>query len=869
LTAGRLAADGWFGRVRRGICTILVPLVVLAVMAAGPAGAQAVDAAAKSRWERVLGAVEVYVRSASHNEDDYKAYSNDLAALIQDARAAAAAAKQDIETANQLLNALGPPPAAGEPAEVPEAAQQRRQLNDALAKHKARLGQAEYAITRATALQDQLAELFRADFVAVLLQRWPSPLLPQVAPAALREFADNTVVLARAPFEWYVNLPAEQASQILLHWRTLFFAAALAVGLALRHVALRRFGPDPALATPGYARRFVAAIATALGEGVLPAALLLAMQLRILTHGALISGLPADVLASVCQSLIALTLITAFSSAILRPKLPDWRLTRLTSKAAQRLHRRIVLLGTVFAIDLLFRSAATNISVSDDAKSFYVFFAVSAYALGLVLLTRPSVWQVEAVPTDGPTADGEAVIAPSPAVPVTAWARGWQIARTVIATVAIAGAIAAGIGYSRIGLYLTYNLVISAITLGGLYLLRGLMRETIELLSRRPSSRISSAAPRWLRAGTLHAWGGAIVDPLLVAAGLYLIAPDWGLPREEASRWLGAFLAGFSIGGVTISILDIALALGVFSAALVLTRLGRQALAESILPRTSLDPGVRNSIAVGVGYLGFVAAVLLAAGVLGLGMSNLAIVAGALSVGIGFGLQNIVNNFVSGLILLVERPLQVGDWVVIGDKQGHVKRINVRATEIETFERASVIVPNSEVLSSALINWTHKNTLGRVDVRVGAAYGTDTRKIRELLLACAQAHPEVMEWPKPFVIFADFAASSLDFVLYAYLRNVDKRMSVASDLRFAIDDAFRANGIEIPYAQQVLHFAPGEVPRPFAAMAVANPPAAQPPEPGTEAVSPPSAPTADPLSVAVPAGSSGGHRRPAPATPAG
>ncbi len=831
-----------------------VAIVVIALAAV----ARAADS--NGRWDRILSDVETYLRSAIHNKDDYQAYSAQLAKVVSEARAESAAAKGDIETTNQYLQALGPPPAAGEPPEVPEVAQQRKQLNDALAKQKARQAQADYAMSRASELQDQLARLFRADFVAVLLERWSSPLLPSVAGPALRELGAAIMAFVRAPIDWYANLPAEQSSQILLQWRMLFLAAALIAGLSLRRIGLHRFGPDTDLVDPGYTRRFAAAVATAVGEGVLPAALLFAMQLRIRTHSTLISGLPADVLAGTCQSLIVVTLITAFSAAILRPKLPSWRLTTLTTAASRRLHRCIVLLGGIFAIDLFFRDTATNISISDNAKSLYLFVAVSAYALGLVLLTRPSVWEVEGPAASAKTTriegDAPSGAAPAPAA-TSVRARRWRIGREVIAVVAIASAVAAGAGYSRLGLYFTYNLVVSAITLGGLYLLRGLLRETLELLAKRKWLHALDVFPHWLQPGTLHAWIRALLDPLLVLAGIYLIAPDWGLPREEASRWLGSFLAGFTIGGVTISILDIALAIVVFSATVVLTRLARKTLADNILPRTNIDLGVRNSIAVGIGYLGFLAAALMAAGVLGLGMSNLAIVAGALSVGIGFGLQNIVNNFVSGLILLVERPLQVGDWVVIGDKQGYVKRINVRATEIETFERASIIVPNSEVLSSALINWTHKNTLGRTEVRVGVAYGTETRKVKEILLRCAEAHPEVAQWPKPFVIFADFSASSLDFTLYAYLRNVDKRMGVASDLRFAIDDAFREHGIEIPFPQHVMHFASDGAPAPVGLSPA--PPAAAP----EVSPAPPPPPTAAP-----PAGSFDGRRPPAPSTPA-
>jgi small-conductance mechanosensitive channel len=175
-------------------------------------------------------------------------------------------------------------------------------------------------------------------------------------------------------------------------------------------------------------------------------------------------------------------------------------------------------------------------------------------------------------------------------------------------------------------------------------------------------------------------------------------------------------------------------------------------------------------------------------------------VAGALSVGIGLGLQNIVNNFVSGLVLLIERPVKVGDWVGVGDKQGLVRRINVRSTELSTFERSTVILPNSQLLSSAVVNWTHRDKVGRIDIRVVVAFGADTEKVRATLLACAAAHPEILPRPEPFVLFLEFGDAALIFELRAFLRDVEKRARVGSDLRFSIEKAFRDAQIELPYA---------------------------------------------------------------------
>ena len=174
------------------------------------------------------------------------------------------------------------------------------------------------------------------------------------------------------------------------------------------------------------------------------------------------------------------------------------------------------------------------------------------------------------------------------------------------------------------------------------------------------------------------------------------------------------------------------------------------------MARGRVDTGVRNSIRTVVGYAGLALAGLIAISSAGIDLSSFALVAGGLSLGIGFGLQNVVSNFVSGLILLAERPFKAGDWIVAGDVSGTVKKISVRATEIETFQRQSVILPNSQLINSAVGNWTHRNRLGRVDIKVGVAYGSDVKRAHAVLLDIAKSHPLVLKNPEPFVLFCQF-----------------------------------------------------------------------------------------------------------------
>ncbi|HDK03784.1 MAG TPA: mechanosensitive ion channel family protein, partial [Gammaproteobacteria bacterium] len=234
----------------------------------------------------------------------------------------------------------------------------------------------------------------------------------------------------------------------------------------------------------------------------------------------------------------------------------------------------------------------------------------------------------------------------------------------------------------------------------------------------------------------------------------------------------------------------------------------RRRMAEHWLVGVRMERGAREALVTITGYVSLAVGLLVVLSVAGVNLTNLAIIAGALSVGIGFGLQNIVNNFVSGIILLFERPIKTGDWIVVGDVEGHVKRISVRSTIIQTFDWADVIVPNSDLISGKVTNWMLRDPWGRVRVPVGVAYGSDTALVKELLLEVAKAHPAVLPGghvPAPIVLFLGFGDSALNFELRCFIRNVDRRIGVLSDLNFAVDAVFRAHDVEIPFPQRDLH----------------------------------------------------------------
>jgi len=242
------------------------------------------------------------------------------------------------------------------------------------------------------------------------------------------------------------------------------------------------------------------------------------------------------------------------------------------------------------------------------------------------------------------------------------------------------------------------------------------------------------------------------------------------------------------------------------------TRLLQSLLRRSLLTAGRIDQGIAYSIDKAIGYAGLGFAVLYAASVAGLDLTGLTVVAGALSVCIGFGLQTVISNFVCGLIVLIERPIKLGDWVVVKDSEGIVKRISVRSTEVATFNGASVLIPNSEFITGTVLNWTHGDPGGRVEVKVRVSQSAEPRIVLQALQRAAARTPGILAAPEPDVSFDNFGPEALEFSTGVRVANVNTGGSVRTNLRVAILEEFRRAGIELALPQrQVLVRSAGDL----------------------------------------------------------
>lgn len=266
----------------------------------------------------------------------------------------------------------------------------------------------------------------------------------------------------------------------------------------------------------------------------------------------------------------------------------------------------------------------------------------------------------------------------------------------------------------------------------------------------------------------------------------------------------------FELSGTKISMMSLLMSILILIMAIFLSRLGERYMGK-YLARRNVERGVKGSIERITRYMIILVGVFVSLDSLGVSMSSLAALGAVLMVGIGFGLQNVTQNFISGIIILLERPIKVGDLVEVGGTTGRVSEIGIRYTLIRTREEVAILVPNSQFISEQVINESFSSETIRRRLNVGVAYGSDVEKVRDLLLQAAREHEKVLKDPQPSVLFKDFGESSLDFALQIWVNDLWRYEAILSDLRFRIDALFREHEVEIPFPQRDLHIksAPG------------------------------------------------------------
>ncbi len=697
-------------------------------------------------------------------------------------------------------------------------ANQRQKLNQARSLLTSFSKQTDVLSIQSTDLLSRITAKRRDLIEQFLFVRTSSLADPEFWQRALAEGPEIVTGISQILSDW-ARLVVERAGPIKAVLAVIALIAAGWALLPLYRKLLQLGNRLEALTDPPVHRRAVAATAIILLATLPP------LFLAIGTYAGLnaldLSPVSTDkAMVTIFSALIVYLFIQGLTRAILAPTRPNWRIVNLSDDSARDLSRIALTAGAMVAVYFLVSGLFDIVSADSDIKA--LLGGIMAIALSLLLMRALRIGVRNIRESEGETggASGVEIVF------------RWLV--PVLWLAALAQFIAPLAGFIWLGWFLSVQIAWTLIILASLLLLLLLIDTTITA-GFQAKSRVGRVLHHSLalRTSTIEQIGvvlSGLGRLVLIIIAVFAIAVPWGLSTGDVVGFTRRAIFGLQVGSVTLSLSAVFTSIVTVALVIVFTRALQRWLEDKFLPHTRLDTGLKSSISTSFGYVGYIFAILIGLSVAGLNLQNIAIVAGALSVGIGLGLQGIVNNFVSGLILLVERPIKVGDWVVIGADQGYVRKINVRATEIETFERSTVLVPNSNIISGVVKNWMHGNAMGRVAVPVGVSYEADPEKVQALLLGCAKEHPLVLAFPAPNVFFMDFGASSLDFELRCYLGNIDYALTVASDLRFAIFKRLGEEGIEIPYPQQDLHV------RDVEKLKSILTPAAQPapPPPGTD-----------------------------------
>jgi len=729
------------------------------------------------------------------------------------------------------LSAEPPPPQIATRADA-----QLRGLEEKIAEVQSRVRQADLVLTRAQDLLHRLAELSSRRTTERIFSRGPSMFLGDTWKAAGTAFAALIDTLAGRPAVWWAE--SRPAATGLEPWILAFATGLLAFAatFSVRRWLCRRYGYDPGDTNPGYGRIVLAATVEGSTRGLGPMLALIAFG-ATLVHLGIARPETTPLLFAGGVGIISYLLTINIIRAVFSPHAPQWRLLPMGSERAQKIGYRLRWFAIYLAVVTAINTAWNNLGVdSPELEGFKITILNSGGAFLLFLLIDSSLWQSGQKPETASDREmtGISTSEPEskPRIPALL-----QLVRLLSAAALLAVPVSAIAGYYELARHITRVITLSAVVIGATFLFRVAIHELIRWLlapgdhAVGPLGRILSLRREGSeRLTLLFRFVTDIFLGLFAILMLLLIA---GVPQTTISVAVGDFLDGVTIGDFTFSPGDILIGITIFIVGILVTRYLARVLDQKLLPRTRLDIGVRNSLTAAASYSGFILAGVIGIAAMGLDLSNLAIIAGALSVGIGFGLREVVNNFVSGLLLLIERPVKVGDWIVVGPHEGTVRKISVRSTEIETFDRADVIIPNSELITGAVTNWTHRSKMIRITLTVGVAYGTDPQKVHDILLKLPEGFDEITKQPAPYVIFRDFGESSLDFELRFYLRDVSGYFTVPTKLRLKLVRIFEQEGITIPFPQRDIHIIPSAVPLESGAVASDESGAPRPAQPAT------------------------------------
>jgi len=736
--------------------------------------------AAIANWQSELDNLQTELRQPRVEWSQLDAYRDELHRVHNQTVDLSTRLQSQLDATNEQLNLLGPASAAGEP-QLAQTALRRTRLNDQLGILRAGEASAQAARLRIDNLLAKIEDTRRGEFTSYLLRpvtgiysyrTWSN--VPGDVPDTIRRIRDLVT-------DWWQGARDRGAVRQVGLEAALLFVALCLIGRR----GARRFRDWQGPGELSFWRRASSAAGVVLFRA-LPVAVPVVFAYAMIAAEQPLPYRLSWLFYLAAESIVIVFTVAALVTTVFAPRASRWRLVAVSDAVAVRICGLVILLAFVYSFAALLYSMTLLVRAP--------FELTMAVALPSSLLLVGLVVAILRTPMGEENSAGASVML-------------FPTIRSLVWIIVSAIVLCALTGYLALANFLAQQLVVTGLILTLVYLMLVWVDGFAQCISDD-----SAVLGRWLgehgkldqgRREQLTLPVSLLLKLAVLIVAVPFIMLQWGYTRPDIEEWYRELFFGFHIGNTPMTLGALVASMIVFAVGYAAARLFQGWLDIQVLQAAGISGGVRHSIRTAVGYVGILIAALVAFSYAGLSLSSLAIVAGAFSIGIGFGLQNVVNNFVSGLILLVERPVRVGDLVVVDGEEGYVRKISVRSTELETFDRANVLIPNSAFVAEKVKNWTLHNHIARVAISVGTAYDCDPNDVKDVLLRIARENPEVLRSPEPIVELTGFGSSSINFALYVFIdiSDLGKTVRVRTDLSIAIFEAFAESGIGIPFTQ--------------------------------------------------------------------
>ncbi len=699
-----------------------------------------------------------------------------------------------LENIQKQLAALGELPEGSK--ELKEISKQRAIFSTEIENIKAQISKTDLALTQIDTLNQQVANIRAKGLLDSLMVKRNSIWDIKELGYTLLNFSKFLYHLLEYPIDWYkAQTPDTQTDTLKRLLSLLIWALGALFGSILINIFVRKkLGYDQPIQNPNYSQKVQAGIFMIFARALVPAAIPVAFLAWRHQNPDFFTGQFGTLIDIFAHYLIYLFLFTGLFSVLFAPKKTQWRLIEVNDERALKISKNLIFSIYILCFFSFLHVAAQQFDIGEDTVYAIKMINNIIKSLCIILVSHSLLYDTKSL-TDEELNSAEEI-------------QGLSLSSKLSLLIGLASLVVLMFslcGYVKLSEYIFNRFFVSIAFIGVGYIFQKFIFVLFHQVMNKKfwNKNLRLTKNKITRIEYLFNF---LTIPFVAGFVILCILAVWGVSVDIMIQNIKKIFLGFDIGGMHVSPSSIVLGVVAFFITHNLFKLIKTSLAEGKLGEVfDLDIGIRTSVAALIGFIGTILALIVALSVMGGSLKGLAIAAGALSLGAGLGLQNVVNNFVSGIILLFERPFKIGDWILVDQYEGIVKQINMRSTQLETFNKSNVIIPNATLLSNSLINMTYKSKQSRVDLLIGVDYNSDIELVKQTLLECAKETKGVLMVPAPYVAFMELAANSLNFRLSFYISDVNNRLSTQTAVYTLIVEKFREKDINIPFPQRVLH----------------------------------------------------------------